>query len=100
MKKTAIIILSFIVLASCGQPQAQQKNVIKTVDGLVKTKYFSIQIPQGWRVATSSTTEIRDGYYPKDSFKLIQSFQAYDSLIFEKNLEIGIYENTFKSMDD
>ena len=100
MKKTAITILSIILLASCGQPQTPPKNIIKTVDGLVKTKYFSIQIPQTWRVATSSTTEIRDGYYPKDSFKLLQSFQAYDALIFEKNLEIGIYENTFKTMDE
>jgi hypothetical protein len=99
MKKTAIILLSIVLLASCGD-QTPKKNIIKTIDGLVKTKYFSIKIPQTWRVATSSTTEIRDGYYPKDTLKLIQSFQTYAPDIYEKNLEIGIYENIYKTFDD
>lgn len=90
MKKTLLTILSLACLASCGTPTIE-KNIVKNEGGTVHTKYFSITLPQQWRVASSLTSEVRDGYYPK-RFKAYQRFMAYDPTIFEKTLEIGIYE--------
>lgn len=90
MKKTLLMIISLVCLASCGTPTVE-KTLVKIENNIVHTKYFSITLPQQWRVASSLTNEVRDGYYP-DRFKAYQRFMAYNPTIFEKTLEIGIYE--------
>jgi hypothetical protein len=99
MKKIIFIAIIAVLSASCsGQPA---KDVVRIEKGMVNTRYFSIQLPDNWRVATSETSEVRDAYYP-DFFKPLQRFQAYDPIVFEKNLEIGIYEKfvpTFKDFE-
>lgn len=97
MKKTLLTILSLACLASCGTPTVE-KHLVKINNGTVSTKYFSITLPQQWRVATSLTKEVRDSFYP-DRFKAFERFMAYDPTVFEKTIEIGIYEKfvpTFK----
>lgn len=89
--KRLAAISAVLILASCGQTAQPAKNVVKIENGVVKTRYFSITIPEGWRVATSETTEVRDTYYP-DQLKPLQRFQAYDPNVFTKNVEIGIYK--------
>lgn len=88
--KKIVAIMAVMILASCGEV-VPAKNVIKVENGVVKTKYFIITLPDNWRVATSETSEVRDSYYP-DQLKPLQRFQAYDPNVFTKNVEIGIYK--------
>lgn len=98
MKRTILIVMSLALLASCGT-QNINRQIVKIENNVVRTKFFNVALPSGWRVATSLTNEVRDSYYP-ERFTPLQRFIAYDPVIFEKTLEIGIYAKFTPTFDE
>lgn len=99
MKRSILFFVSLATLASsCGTGKVETQTV-NIENGTVKTKYFSITLPNEWRVATSLTREVRDAYYP-ERFTPLQRFMAYDPVIFEKTIEIGIYSKFVPTFDE